>query len=48
MNLQGQVLEANDLCYKATGLTEEQVVGCSFEELPWWEQTEENKRNKKS
>lgn len=36
IDLQGKVTEANDLCYKVTGLTKDRVIGLPFSELPWW------------
>lgn len=36
IDLDGCVMEANDLCYRVTGLTKDQVIGVPFHELPWW------------
>lgn len=36
MDINGIVIEANELCHKATALTREEVVGKHFRDLPWW------------
>ncbi len=42
MDIDGIVLEANNLCYNVTNLKREQVVGKHIRDLPWWpEDTQE-------
>ena len=41
----GRVLEANDTCFRATGVERERVIGRLFWETPWWDRLPTMQRN---